>query len=70
VGIRDVAKHGHPLVRAGVLVATAVLIALLIMTAVSVVVGLVWALIKIVVLVLLVAGIVHIWARSRAANRN
>ena len=66
MGIRDVAKHGHPLVRAGVLVAAAVLIALLIMTAVSVVVGLVWATIKIVVLVLLVAGIVHI----RAANRH
>jgi len=70
VGIRDAAKHGHPLVRAGVLIAAAVLIALVIMTAVSVVVGLLWAVVKIAVLVLLVAGIVHIWARSRAANRH
>jgi uncharacterized membrane protein YjfL (UPF0719 family) len=70
VGLRDVAKHGHPLVRAGVLIGVAVLVALLIMTAVSVVVGLLWAVIKIVVLVLLVAGIVHIWARSRAAHRD
>lgn len=70
MSIRDVAKHGHPLVRAGVLVAAAVLVALLIMTAVSVVVGLVWATIKIVVLVLLVAGIVHMWAWSKAANRH
>jgi uncharacterized membrane protein YjfL (UPF0719 family) len=70
VGLRDVAKHGHPLVRAGVLIGAAVLIALLVMTAVSVVVGLLWAVIKIVVLVLLVAGIIHIWARSRTANRN
>ncbi|HTV10806.1 MAG TPA: hypothetical protein VME20_03005 [Acidimicrobiales bacterium] len=69
MGIRDVATHGHPMVRAGVLLAAAVLVALLIMTAVSVVVGLVWAMIKVVVLVLLVAGIVHMWARSRSSNR-
>ena len=70
MGIRDVTKHGHPLVRAGVFLAAAVLVVLLVMTAVSVVVGLLWTLIKIVVFVLLVAGIFHIWSRHRAANRN
>jgi hypothetical protein len=70
MGIRDVARHGHPLVRAGVVVAAAVLIALLIMTVVSVVVGLLWTLIKVALLVLVVAGLVHIWGRSRSVNRH
>lgn len=63
------ANHGHPLVRAGVVVMAVVLIVLLIMTAVSVVVGLLWTAIKIGLLVLLIAGIAHIWGRSRAAGR-
>src|ERR1700733_15689184 len=66
--IREAARHGHPLVRAGVVVAAALLVALLIMTAVSVVVGLLWTLIKIVVFVLLIAGLVHIWGRYRTAD--
>jgi len=69
MNLLDATKHGHPLVRAGVVIAAAVLVILLVMTAVSVVVGLLWTLIKIVLFVLLVAGVVHIWARSRAANR-
>jgi hypothetical protein len=36
---------------------------------VSVVVGLLWTLIKVALLVLVVAGLVHIWGRSRSANR-
>jgi len=69
MGIREVARHGHPMVRAGVVIAAAVLVALLIMTAVSVIVGLLWTLIKIVLLVLLVAGLVHIWSRARASGK-
>ena len=69
MGIREAAKHGHPLVRAGVVIAAAFLIILLIMTAVSVVFGLLWTLIKIVLFALLVAGILHMWGRSRAAGR-
>jgi hypothetical protein len=34
-----------------------------------VVVGLLWTLVKVVLLVLLVGGILHIWARSRAADK-
>lgn len=69
MSLRDMANHGHPLVRAGVVVMAVVLIVLLIMTAVSVVVGLLWTAIKIGLLVLLIAGIAHIWGRSRAAGR-
>jgi hypothetical protein len=68
--ISDAARHAHPLVRAAVVVAAAVLVVLLVMSAVSVVVGLLWTLIKIALFVLLVAGIVHIWGRSRAARRH
>lgn len=69
VDLRSASRHGHPLVRAGVVIAAAFLVALLIMTAVSIVVGLLWALIKIVLVVLLVAGLIHIWSRARAAER-
>jgi hypothetical protein len=69
VGIREVSRHGHPFVRAGVVIAAAILVALLIMMVVSVLVGLLWTLVKIVLFVLLVAGVVHIWTRSRAAGR-
>jgi hypothetical protein len=69
VGIREVSRHGHPLVRAGVVIAAAILVALVVMTVVSVLVGLLWTLVKIILLVLLVAGVVHIWTRSRAAGR-
>jgi len=68
MGIREVSRHGHPLVRAGVVVAAAILVVLVIMTAVSVVVGLLWTLVKVVLLVLLVAGILHMWGRSRSAG--
>jgi hypothetical protein len=69
MGIRDVAQHGHPLVRGGVVAAAAVLLILLIMTAVSVVVGLLWVVIKILLFVLLIAGVAHILGRHRTANR-
>jgi hypothetical protein len=70
VGIREVSKHGHPLVRLGVVVVAAFLVVLLFMTVVSVVVGMLWTLIKIALFVLLVAGLLHMWGRSRAASRS
>jgi hypothetical protein len=69
MGIREVSKHGHPLVRAGVVFAAAILVVLLIMMVVSVLVGLLWTLVKVVLFVLLVGGILHIWARSRSAGK-
>jgi hypothetical protein len=69
MGIREVSRHGHPVIRAGVVAAAVILVVLVIMTAVSVVVGLLWTLVKVVLLVLLVGGILHIWARSRAADK-
>jgi hypothetical protein len=69
MSIRDLGQHGHPVIRGGVVVAAVVLIFLVIMTAVSVVVGLLWVLIKIGIFVLLIAGLVHIWRRSQAAGR-
>ena len=69
MSIRDLGQHGHPVIRGGVVAAAAVLIFLVVMTAVSVVVGLLWALIKIALFVALIAGLVHIWRRSHAVSR-
>jgi len=69
VSIGNAVSHSHPLVRAGVLIAAAVLVVLLVMTALSAVVGLLWSLVKVALFVLLVAGLVHMWHRSRAASR-
>ena len=51
---------GHPLVKAGVVVGGVVLVALFAMEFVSILIGFVWTVIKIGLLVLVVAGIIHL----------
>ncbi|MHB1613057.1 MAG: hypothetical protein ACYCXA_04655 [Actinomycetes bacterium] len=56
----------HPVVKATVALAAGVFVVLLALSAVSVVVGLVWTLVKAALLVLVVVGAWHIVRRSRA----
>lgn len=62
-------RHGHPVVRAGVVVVAGVLVIMLLMTAVSVIVGLLWTVIKLALLAALIAGALHIWSSRRRATR-
>lgn len=57
--------HSHPVVKAGVIGIAVALTAVLVMSAVSIVIGTIWAIIKIALLIALVAGIVHL-GRSRS----
>jgi hypothetical protein len=61
-------RHGHPAIRAGVVAAAAVLVVLLVMSAVSVVAGLLWTVVKVALLVALVGGVLHIWTRARGSR--
>ncbi len=53
----------HPLVKAGVVAVAVVLALLFVLSAVSVVVGLAWTVIKFALVVALVAGVVHLGTR-------
>jgi hypothetical protein len=63
-------KHGHPAVRAGVVVVAAVLVLLLALDAVSAIVGLIWTVVKLALLAALLAGAVHIWSSRRRSHRS
>ena len=58
-------SSSHPLVKLAVLVCAAVLVVLVVMSAVSALVGIGWTIVKIAVLVGVVAGVVHIARRRR-----
>jgi hypothetical protein len=62
------AGHAHPLVKAGVVAIAVVLALMFILSAVSLVVGVVWTIIKVALVVLLIAGLLHLGRRmlSRA----
>lgn len=52
--------HAHPVVKAGVIGAAALLAVVFAMSAVSLVAGFVWLVIKVVLIVGLVAGMIHL----------
>ncbi|MDA8399251.1 MAG: hypothetical protein M0008_04255 [Actinomycetota bacterium] len=51
---------GHPLVKAGVVVGGVVLVTLFAMEFVSILVGFVWSVIKVALVVLVAAGVIHL----------